>query len=73
MLFPEVSVFPHSLRLHRFCLGDFLASTSPSILREMKDTEPNDAPEASRMLLAFIREEFMEVIDTLLRLPQLGR
>ena len=38
-----------------------------------KDTEPNDALEASRTLVSVDREELMEIINTVLRLPQLGR
>lgn len=38
-----------------------------------KDTEPNEALEASRTLVSVDRKELMETLNTVLRLPQLGR
>ena len=38
-----------------------------------KDTEPNDALEASRTLVSVDREGLVEILNTVLRLPQLGR
>ena len=38
-----------------------------------KDTEPNDALEPMRMSASIIREELMEILNTVLRMAQLER